>query len=390
LITTLSAYNGSPPENANILVRLDTADALPTTTVLTLDGGNGGGSGRFCELDLNGNNQTLAGLTNTMSVTARNQTVTNKGNPATLTVNNSDDYTFGRSSIHVFNSTNYTTRARIQGAISLVKAGVGRFTLVESHTYTGTTIITGGTLALASSAALPAASTVSIGAGTLNVGAGVSSATTGTLDCTGAATISLADNASAIVFGDSSTLTWTGSLQITGNFVSGTSIRFGDGSGDGLSAAQLTQITASGFANFGIDGSGFLTADTVAGSGFATWKTTNNATGQGLDDDHDGDGVTNGVEYFIGGPTGNTSGFTSLPGVVPSGGNPSVTFVKAGDYTGGYGVQVSQSLAPDSWSVAATSLAPNIPGTVHVIGNNVTYTFPTGTKNFARLVVTGP
>jgi hypothetical protein len=28
--------------------------------------------------------------------------------------------------------------------------------------------------------------------------------------------------------------------------------------------------------------------------------------------------------------------------------------------------------------------------TVHINGNDVTYTFPTGTKKFARLKVTGP
>jgi hypothetical protein len=41
-------------------------NALPTSTILTLGGANGAGSapGRKTELNLNGNDQTLAGLTN--------------------------------------------------------------------------------------------------------------------------------------------------------------------------------------------------------------------------------------------------------------------------------------------------------------------------------------
>ena len=50
-------------------------------------------------------------------------------------------------------------------------------------------------------------------------------------------------------------------------------------------------------------------------------------TAQGnLDEDHDGDGVTNGVEYFIYGPIANTSGFTALPGVTNTAGTLSVTW----------------------------------------------------------------
>ncbi len=115
------------------------------------------------------------------------------------------------------------------------------------------------------------------------------------------------------------------------------------------------------------------------GSDFDTWKTTNSTAG-GLDDDHDGDGVSNGVEYFIGGPNGNTTGFTALPGVANDAGTLSVTFTKAADYVGVYGtdyeVQVSSTLA--SWSPApgGTVTFPS--------ATEVKYTFPAGTKNFAR------
>ena len=55
-----------------------------------------------------------------------------------------------------------------------------------------------------------------------------------------------------------------------------------------------------------------------------------------LGDDHDNDGVSNGVEYFLGGNT-DTTGFTALPGVTNTGGTLSVTWTKAASYTGTYG-----------------------------------------------------
>jgi hypothetical protein len=124
----------------------------------------------------------------------------------------------------------------------------------------------------------------------------------------------------------------------------------------------------------------------VAGGGatFADWQTANSTAG-GVDDDHDGDGVNNGVEFFLGGPS-DTSGFTTLPDVTDAGGTLSVTWAKHGDYPGTYGtdyrVEVSTTLLPGSWS-------PADPGD---ISGDVTYTFPAplGPRVFARLVVTGP
>ncbi|MFZ9935516.1 MAG: hypothetical protein ACO3JG_00500 [Luteolibacter sp.] len=124
----------------------------------------------------------------------------------------------------------------------------------------------------------------------------------------------------------------------------------------------------------------------VAGGGatFADWQTANSTAG-GVDDDHDGDGVKNGVEFFLGGAN-DTAGFTALPGVTTTGGALSVTWDKHGDYPGTYGtdyrVEVSTTLLPGSWS-------PADPGD---ISGDVTYTFPAplGTRVFARLVVTGP
>ena len=127
---------------------------------------------------------------------------------------------------------------------------------------------------------------------------------------------------------------------------------------------------------------------------YASWTSTNGVVGQAADLDHDNDGVPNGVEYFIGGPTGNTTGFTSLPGVTTTMGSLSVTWTKAASYTGTYGtdffVETSTTLEAGSWTTEVVS--PNSGFTVVVSGNNVTFTFPAAgpAKKFARLKVTGP
>ena len=160
-----------------------------------------------------------------------------------------------------------------------------------------------------------------------------------------------------------------------------------------------TQLTAGEYGAVGsvapvigipqITGTGTLTVtSSPGGSGFASWQTANSATG-GLEADHDNDGVDNGVEYFLGGPSGNTTGFTALPGVTNSAGTLSITWTKGSGYAGVYGtdfrVETSDSLT-GTWTAETEGV------TVTLSGDNVTYTFPNplGTRKFARLRVTGP
>jgi autotransporter-associated beta strand protein len=258
----------------------------------------------------------------------------------------------------------------------------GQLTLSGANTYTGATTVSAGTLALGANNTLPDASAVSIGAGTLDAATFTDTlGTLGTLDATEAATINLGTGA-ALAFADSSAVNWVGALDITGDFVPGSSIRFGTTSG-GLTPTQLGVITVNGGGGpFSLDANGFLIAG--APDGFAAWQAANSTT-SGFSDDHDNDGVSNGVEYFLGG-IANTTGFTALPGVVNTGGTLSVTWTKSASYTGTYGthfvVETSATLAPDSWIPEAS------PGNVTISGNNVTYTFPAGARNFARLKVT--
>ena len=134
-----STYSGNTTvTTANVNNRLrvrnssGAADALPTTTVLTLDGGNGTGSGRTLIYDLNSQSQTVAGLVS-VSRTARTQQIANTGGGSvTLTINN---------------STNYIFRGNIVGSgISLIKDGVGTQTCTSNNTFNGTTTINAGKL----------------------------------------------------------------------------------------------------------------------------------------------------------------------------------------------------------------------------------------------------
>jgi alpha-galactosidase len=123
-------------------------------------------------------------------------------------------------------------------------------------------------------------------------------------------------------------------------------------------------------------------------TGFASWQSANAATGA-LDEDHDNDGVANGVEWFLKGSS-NSTGFTALPGVTDTGGTFSITWTKDATFTGAYltdfVVETSDTLT-GTWT--PETLAPG--GNVTITDNDVTYTFPSplGSRKFARLKVVG-
>ncbi|MGL5019043.1 MAG: hypothetical protein ACRDBP_12980, partial [Luteolibacter sp.] len=78
--------------------------------------------------------------------------------------------------------------------------------------------------------------------------------------------------------------------------------------------------------------------------------------------------------------------------VVPAGGSFSITWTKATGYEGDYGTDFFVETSPDlanPWTPAPEGAGA---GTVEITGNTVKYLFPNppGTKNFARLKVTGP
>ena len=286
----------------------------------------------------------------------------------------------GSGTISIGNHLSTEYSGILSGGGSLLKTGNGTLVLSGANNYAGATSVDGGTLALGAGNVLPGTA-VSIGNATLDAATFTNSA--GTLNLTGTATLHLGPDA-VLAFADSSTVNWNaGTLQITGTLVPGVSLRFGTNSA-GLTPAQLALISAPGFTSLSLSPTGYLTA-TVAGPAYAAWQAAN-ATVGGFAEDHDHDGVSNGVEYFLGGSS-NTTGFTALPGVSNSAGVLSVTWTMGENYAGGYGtdfvVETSETL-DGNWT-------PEILGnSVAITGNDVKYTFPAGTGTFVRLKITGP
>jgi serralysin len=156
-----------------------------------------------------------------------------------------------------------------------------------------------------------------------------------------------------------------------------------DPSGTGTRTATLTLAnddSDEGTFDFAIQGTGV--------SPFTTWQTLNGATGT-IAADHDNDGVPDGIEYFVGGPNGNTTGQTTLPSIINSSGTLSITWIKGTGYPGVYG---SDYLIETTTTMTGTWTPETVGVNVTLTGNNVTYTFPAaaGNRRFVRLKVMAP
>ena len=145
---------------------------------------------------------------------------------------------------------------RIDGNVSLVKTGSGSLTLAgTNNAYTGATVLSGGTLALAADGALSPYAPLTLEGGTLSVGA--TRTTVLQLTVSGDVTIDLGDGTGVLTVGDSSAQVWSGTLNFTGTFVP-SSIRFGT-DGAGLTQDQLDIIRINGLRRWlTLDANGIL------------------------------------------------------------------------------------------------------------------------------------
>ncbi|HSI32353.1 MAG TPA: autotransporter-associated beta strand repeat-containing protein, partial [Tepidisphaeraceae bacterium] len=125
-------------------LRMGAANVLPSATVVTMsqtDGSN-------VTLDLNGFDQTIAGLTNQGGTGGTKQVTSASG--ATLTINNAADHAYAYN---------------VTGALSLVKNGAGTQLLNGTNSLTGSIAVNAGVLGMGSdTAATPGGLTVADGA----------------------------------------------------------------------------------------------------------------------------------------------------------------------------------------------------------------------------------
>jgi autotransporter-associated beta strand protein len=177
-------------------------------------------------------------------------------------------------------ASNSTLAAGISGAGALVKNGSNTLTFGSAVNYTGSTTINGGILSLAttgntvgsvlvnSSSTLQAGATnalvgstsLTLGGGAFQISGGAYNQSFSTaLKLTASSTIDFGNGlgASAIVFGDSSGQSWTGTLTVSNFDVATDTLRFGSSS-SGVSGGQLAAIKFDGVAAQ-IDANGFIT-----------------------------------------------------------------------------------------------------------------------------------
>jgi autotransporter-associated beta strand protein len=128
-LSGVNTYSGGTTVSAGTLQLSGSGTLGSTSGSLTVNGGT---------LNLNGTNQGVGNLTGSGGTILNNATGTN----ATLTVGNSNG-TGGNYAGVIADHTSGT------GTVALTKTGTGTITLSGINTFTGTTIVNGGTLALA-------------------------------------------------------------------------------------------------------------------------------------------------------------------------------------------------------------------------------------------------
>ena len=260
--------------------------------------------------------------------------------------------------------------ANFAAATTLTKTGLGTQTLSGTNTYTGATNVNQGTLALVGGSH---ASPITV-AGGASLGFTLGSPTTstssvdltnGTVKITGAV-----DNASDYLLMTASTITGT---PVLNSAIPNYQLQKAAGN----TQLKLVYINPA--------------------SAYDTWKATNAPSGT-PEDDFDGDGVDNAVEFVLGG-LASTRDLAKLPAVSTNGGNLMVTFKRAQasiDPKAAVTLQVGTNLAawPDSYPVPDAAVAIN-PG-VTVVKNSpavgtdtVTLTLPRAAdrSKFVRLRV---
>ena len=262
-------------------------------------------------------------------------------------------------------SGNITATGGADALGGIIKSGAGTMTFSGANTYTAATTVSAGTLSLV----------------------GGSQASPITVSVSGALAFTLGSPTTST----SSFNLSAGKIKITGTptLASYTLIT----SSTGITGTPTLDAPIPGYALL-VDG----TALKLVQPSYASWAAINATTGTAADD-FDGDGVSNGAEYVLGG-TKNTNDLSKLPAISTSGGNVIFTFKrdpKSIDGTTTVAIEVGTDLAtwpsPSPYAVP-DGAASNVPGVTVVKGipagfDTVTLSVPQApdAKKFARLKV---
>jgi autotransporter-associated beta strand repeat len=153
------------------------------------------------------------------------------------------------------NAVTITAATTITGTGDFVKQGAGALTIFGSKTYTGDTVIEGGSLVLGNSDVFDAGSSLVLDGGTLALADFNQSFATLNLESTSTIDFgTLLGGSNTLTFGDSSAVAWSGSLILTNFNVGEDALNFS--SAAGLNINQLSAISLAGYTATGLDSLG--------------------------------------------------------------------------------------------------------------------------------------
>ena len=262
----------------------------------------------------------------------------------------------------VLNNTTYNSTLTIA-------PGTGTVTFAAANTYTGPTTIGAGTLALGAAGSIDSSASVTVAAGA-------------TFDTTAKESFAMLPGQPFVISIDGAGGGSAGRINASGLDITNAHVTFNIvnplddkvyviGNYTGLTGTAFASVTVpSGYAiNYAYNGNQIALV-----SSYAAWAAAN-APGQSADQSNNGDGVPNGVKYFMG-VTGSAA--TANPGIV----NGSITWPKNPLFLGTYVVEVSPDLS--TWEPAQDHYSGNLVDN----GTSVAFTLPPAAANlFVRLRV---
>ena len=364
-------------------LKLGIDNGLPAATTVVA-GGNTSGTGNH--FDLNGFDQTLNGLTGSNGTL---HILNNGSSPSTLTL----DPTVNRDNFSAV--TNLTTLDDGTEQLLVVKNGSFRQTLNGIHTYSGSTTINGGTLALAATATIANTTSMTIAAGaTFDVSAKAShaipSSTPVTLKLDGTATGS------------------AGKVKATGLDISNAALTL-----DVVAPlddavyilAEYSSLTGAAFTSVTGLPSGYSIQYNYNGgtrialvAGYSSWLTLfPTLPDTTIGGDPDFDGIVNLLEYTLNGNPQVSDNATILPALNTSGTDFVFSFTRRADSANDTTQVFEYGSDLNGWTPLAITGTPApgvVIGPVAGVTQTVTVTIPksleVGGKLFGRLKVTQP